>query len=64
MVVPCYVAPKEVGMGILITVAGIPVYYFGVVWKNKPKFVQDAIGMTIKFASDNSFLPKIPFRID
>lgn len=45
MVVPCYVAPYEVGMGVLITVAGIPVYYFGVVWKNKPKFVQDAIGM-------------------
>lgn len=48
MVVPCYVAPYEVGMGILITVAGIPVYYFGVVWKNKPKIVQDAIGMPSK----------------
>lgn len=31
-------------MGILITLAGIPVYYFGVVWKDKPKFVQNAIG--------------------
>lgn len=44
MVVPCYVAPYEVLMGVLITVAGIPVYYFGVVWKNKPKFVQNGIG--------------------
>ncbi|XP_031633074.1 Y+L amino acid transporter 2 [Contarinia nasturtii] len=44
MVVPIYVAPYEVGMGVLITVAGIPVYYFGVVWKNKPQFLQNAIG--------------------
>lgn len=46
MVVPCYVAPYEVGMGILITTAGIPVYFFGVVWKGKPKAVQQAIGKT------------------
>lgn len=44
MVVPFYVAPYEVGMGILITVAGIPVYWFGVLWKDKPKFVQKSIG--------------------
>lgn len=47
MVVPCYVAPYEVGMGILITVAGIPVYWFGVLWKDKPKFVQNAIGKNL-----------------
>lgn len=45
MVVPCYVAPYEVGMGVLITIAGIPVYWFGVVWKDKPKPVLRAIGM-------------------
>lgn len=44
MVVPCYVAPYEVGMGILITSIGIPVYWFGVLWKNKPKCVQNSIG--------------------
>lgn len=44
MVVPCYVAPYEVGMGVLITCAGIPVYYAGVVWKDKPKWVQNTIG--------------------
>lgn len=43
IVVPCYVAPYEVGMGLLITVAGIPVYYFGVVWKDKPKSIQNSI---------------------
>lgn len=45
MVVPFYAAPYEVGMGILITAAGIPVYYFGVIWKKKPKFIQNAIGI-------------------
>lgn len=44
IVVPCYVAPYEVFMGVIITVAGIPVYYMGVVWKDKPKSVQAAIG--------------------
>lgn len=44
MVVPCFAAPYEVLMGIVITIAGIPVYFFGVVWKNKPKFILDAIG--------------------
>lgn len=45
MIVPCYAAPYEVGMGILITATGIPVYYFGVLWKNKPKGFQNAIGI-------------------
>lgn len=31
-------------MGILLTIAGIPVYAFGVMWKDKPKFIQNAIG--------------------
>lgn len=48
IVVPCYAAPKEVGFGVLITVAGIPVYFFGVLWQNKPKSVQNAIGKVIR----------------
>lgn len=28
-------------MGILITCAGIPFYYFGVAWKDKPKKFQE-----------------------
>ncbi|XP_030370237.1 large neutral amino acids transporter small subunit 1 [Scaptodrosophila lebanonensis] len=43
VVVPIYVAPYEVGMGVLITLIGIPFYYVGVVWQNKPKWVQHAI---------------------
>uniref|UniRef100_A0A6M2DWE8 Putative amino acid transporter n=1 Tax=Xenopsylla cheopis TaxID=163159 RepID=A0A6M2DWE8_XENCH len=43
VVVPCYVAPYEVGIGILITLTGIPAYYFGVVcskpnWFNKIQY--------------------------
>lgn len=43
IIVPCYVAPYEVGMGVLITVIGIPVYLVGVVWRNKPKWLNSAI---------------------
>ncbi|XP_062125095.1 Y+L amino acid transporter 2 [Drosophila sulfurigaster albostrigata] len=43
VVVPVYVAPFEVAMGLLITLIGIPFYYVGVVWQNKPKWVQHAI---------------------
>lgn len=45
VVVPVYVAPFEVAMGLLITLIGIPFYQVGVVWKNKPKWVQHAIGV-------------------
>lgn len=37
--------------GILITAAGIPVYCFGVMWKDKPQFVQSGIG---KYIPENS----------
>ncbi|XP_067012096.1 Y+L amino acid transporter 2 [Anabrus simplex] len=38
VVVPCYERPIEVGMGVLITVTGIPAYYIGVVWNDKPQW--------------------------
>lgn len=44
IVVPCYVAPFEVGMGLAITLLGVPVYYLGVAWKSKPVAFQAAIG--------------------
>lgn len=40
VIVPCYERPYEVGMGILITVSGIPAYFFGVAWKSKPLWFQ------------------------
>lgn len=40
IVMPCVEAPFEVGMGVLITLSGVPAYYFGVKWTAKPeKFV-------------------------
>lgn len=43
MFVLCFAAPYEVSMGIVITVAYILVYCFGLKWKNKSKFDRDAI---------------------
>lgn len=37
LVVPLLAAPYDTGMGVLIVCSGIPVYFLGVVWKNKPK---------------------------
>ena len=41
---PLYVRPIEVGMGCLITASGIPVYFVGVYWKNKPEWFKQAVG--------------------
>lgn len=43
IIVPCYVVPKEVGMGCLITISGVPVYLVCIAWKNKPLWFQNAI---------------------
>ncbi|XP_012216500.1 Y+L amino acid transporter 2 [Linepithema humile] len=40
VVVPCYERPFEVGMGLVITISGIPAYFLGVAWKNKPIWFQ------------------------
>ncbi|KAK3921848.1 Large neutral amino acids transporter small subunit 2 [Frankliniella fusca] len=36
---PCYVSPVEVGVGIAIILAGIPVYFVFIYWKNKPDWL-------------------------
>lgn len=38
---PLYVEPVQVGMGILITVIGVPVYLVGVHWRNKPQWFNE-----------------------
>lgn len=36
VLLPSLKSPENLLVGILITAAGIPVYYVGVAWKNKP----------------------------
>lgn len=38
VIFPCYVRPFEVGVGILITLSGIPVYYIFIYLRKKPAF--------------------------
>ncbi|KAL2737148.1 Y+L amino acid transporter 2-like [Vespula maculifrons] len=44
VLVPCYERPYEVGMGVLITSSGIPAYFMGVTWQNKPIWFQKING--------------------
>ncbi|ELU15339.1 hypothetical protein CAPTEDRAFT_201482 [Capitella teleta] len=43
LVVPLYAEPYDTGMGILILCTGIPVYFIGIKWKNKPKSLEKFI---------------------
>ena len=45
VLMPFYVEPVVIGMGLLITVLGIPVYLLGVWWKNKPQFIHKTMGI-------------------
>ena len=46
---PLYVRPIEVGMGLLITGSGIPVYMLCVHWKNKPEWFKNLLGKWHRF---------------
>ncbi|KPP61575.1 hypothetical protein Z043_120309, partial [Scleropages formosus] len=43
IVVSIWKTPVECGIGFGIIATGVPVYYFGVCWQNKPKWLQQAI---------------------
>jgi len=40
VVFPLYTAPEDIGIGLLIIVLGVPVYWLGVCWERKPKAFQ------------------------
>ena len=41
---PFYVEPLQVGGGVVITIIGIPFYFLGVAWRNKPKWMLNTLG--------------------
>lgn len=52
IVMPCVEAPYEVGMGALITLSGVPAYYFGIYWKDKPEWYRKFMGNPYFFFND------------
>ncbi|BFZ23600.1 hypothetical protein BsWGS_26639 [Bradybaena similaris] len=48
LVLGIYQKPQKMGIGLAILFAGIPVYWFGVLWKSKPKeFTEIVDGLTL-----------------
>lgn len=43
IVVSIWKTPAECGIGFGIIATGVPVYFFGVWWKNKPKWLKQLI---------------------
>lgn len=52
---PLYVRPLEVGMGLLITACGVPVYMVCIRWKNKPKWFQQTL-YSLGYGSQKMFM--------
>ncbi|XP_036424065.1 large neutral amino acids transporter small subunit 1 [Colossoma macropomum] len=46
IVVSIWKTPAECGIGLAIIITGVPVYFFGVWWQNKPKWLLQAIFST------------------
>ncbi|XP_051916870.1 large neutral amino acids transporter small subunit 1 [Hippocampus zosterae] len=49
IIVSFWKTPKECGIGFGIIATGLPVYLFGVTWKNKPKWLLNGIFSTTAF---------------
>jgi len=52
---PLYVRPWEVGMGLLITAAGVPVYLVCIRWRDKPRWFQQGL-YNLGYSSQKIFL--------
>lgn len=51
VLLPFYVSPYETGIGVIITLSGIPVYLLTVSWKSKPKVYKKLIGESLSVAT-------------
>jgi len=52
---PLYVRPWEVGMGLIITALGVPVYVVCIRWRNKPRWFQQGL-YSLGYGSQKMFL--------
>ena len=50
-----YSEPVVCGLGMVIMLTGVPVYFLGVVWKNKPKWVYSTLGESTNTALSPDF---------
>ncbi|XP_078037372.1 solute carrier family 7 member genderblind [Augochlora pura] len=55
VIIPCYERPYEVGIGTLITLSGIPAYFAGVKWTNRPVWFQK-INYKVTYAIQKLFM--------
>ena len=51
VLLPFYVDPLVIGMAVLITLIGVPVYLIGVVWKTKPTWFLKIMGEWVRILS-------------
>ncbi|KAH9504445.1 Large neutral amino acids transporter small subunit 2 [Bulinus truncatus] len=59
LVLAIYQKPNKMGIGLAILFAGVPVYWFGVMWKNKPKEFTDIVDSLTAFAQKLFQLTKV-----
>lgn len=51
IVVSIWKTPAECGIGFGIIATGVPVYWFGVLWQNKPKWLRQLICESLRYKS-------------
>lgn len=51
VLLPFYVSPYETGIGVAITLTGVPIYFLTVQWKSKPRLYNKLISKCCHFSS-------------
>lgn len=64
LIAPLFAAPMDTGMGCLITLTGIPVYFIGVAWKNKPKSFNRFLGKFVLVSLAANFHFTLPCHVN